>query len=105
MSQLDDAPSTQQTQPRAHRQRRPTSRYTPGTDALGKGKTKSSKQCGTIWVVHINFVNCLDVLFFMFEHYGLFGLFGFQLFVMVVLYLSFVSMDIINANLLCLWVP
>ena len=44
MSQLDDVPSTQQTQPRAHRQRRPTSRYTPGTNALGKGKTRSSKQ-------------------------------------------------------------
>ena len=44
MSQLDDAPSTQQTQPRAQRQLRPTSRYTPGMDALGKGKTRSSKQ-------------------------------------------------------------
>ena len=44
MSQLDDAPSTQQTQPRAQRQRRPTSRYNPGMDALGKGKTRSSKQ-------------------------------------------------------------
>ena len=41
----------------------------------------------------------------LFEHYGLFRLFKFRLFVMVVLYLSFVSMDIINANLLCLWVP
>ena len=44
MSQLQDAPSTQQTQPRAQRQRRPKKRYTPGTDALGKGKTRSSKQ-------------------------------------------------------------
>jgi len=44
MSQLQDAPSTQQTQPRVQRQRRPKKRYTPGTDALGKGKTRSSKQ-------------------------------------------------------------
>ena len=44
MSQLQDAPSTQQTQPRAQRQRRPKKRYTPGTDGLGKGKTRSSKQ-------------------------------------------------------------
>ena len=44
MSQLQNAPSTQQTQPRAQRQRRPKKRYTPGTDALGKGKTRSSKQ-------------------------------------------------------------
>ena len=43
--------------------------------------------------------------FFMFQHYGLFGLFGFQLFMIVVLYLSFVFMDIIVVNLLCLWVP
>ncbi|KAG2612635.1 uncharacterized protein LOC120703825 isoform X2 [Panicum virgatum] len=44
MSQLQDASSTQQTQPRVQRQRRPKKRYTPGTDALGKGKTRSSKQ-------------------------------------------------------------
>jgi len=44
MSQLQDAPSTQQTQPRAQRQRRPKKWYTPGMDALGKGKTRSSKQ-------------------------------------------------------------
>jgi len=63
MSQLQDAPSTQQTQPRAQRQRRPKKRYTPGTDALGKGKTRSSKQWGIIWVVHIYFMDCLFVLF------------------------------------------
>ena len=44
MSQLQDAPSTQHTQPRAQRQHRPKKQYTPGTDALGKGKTRSSKQ-------------------------------------------------------------
>jgi len=44
MSQLQDAPSTQQTQPRAQRQRRPREHYTPDTDALGKGKTRSSKE-------------------------------------------------------------
>ena len=47
----------------------------------------------------------LNLLFFMFEHYGLFGLFGFRLFMIIVLNLSFVSMDIIDVNLLCLWVP
>ena len=40
----------------------------------------------------------------LFEHYGLFRLFGFRLFMIIVLNLSFVSMDIIDVNLLCLWV-
>jgi hypothetical protein len=46
-----------------------------------------------------------DCAIFLFEHYGLFRLFGLQLFMIVVVYLSFVSMDIIDVNLLCLWVP
>ena len=43
-SQLVDAPSTQPTQPVRRRRRREPSRYTPGTDALGKGKGKARRQ-------------------------------------------------------------
>ena len=44
-SQMPDAPSTQTSQPRAHRRRRAPDQYTPGTDALGaKGKGKARKQ-------------------------------------------------------------
>ena len=42
-SQLQDAPSTQPTQPSGARRRRPPDPYTPGTSALdhkGKGKTR-----------------------------------------------------------------
>ena len=42
-SQLQDAPSTQPTQPSGARRRRPPDPYTPGTDTLGhkdKGKTR-----------------------------------------------------------------
>ena len=42
-SQLQDAPSTQPTQPPGTRRRRPSDPYTPGTSALGhkdKGKTR-----------------------------------------------------------------
>ena len=41
-SQLQDAPSTQPTQPSGTRRRCPPDPYTPGTDALGyKGKSKT----------------------------------------------------------------
>jgi len=44
-SQLQDAPSTQPTQPSGTRRRRPPDPYTPGTDALGhKGKGKTRRQ-------------------------------------------------------------
>jgi len=41
----------------------------------------------------------------LFEHYGLFRLLGFRFFMIMVLYLSFVFMDTIDVNLICLWVP
>ena len=45
LSQLQDAPSTQPTQPSGTRRRRPPDPYTPGTSALGhKGKSKTSRQ-------------------------------------------------------------
>ena len=40
----------------------------------------------------------------LFEHYGLFRLFGSRLFMIIVLNLSFVLMDIIDVNLLHLWI-
>ena len=44
-SQLQDAPSTQLTQPSGTRRRRPPNPYTSGTDALGhKGKGKTRRQ-------------------------------------------------------------
>ena len=44
-SQLQGAPSTQESQPPAQRARRPRDCYTPGTDALGrKGKGKTRRQ-------------------------------------------------------------
>ena len=44
-SQLQDAPSTQPTQPPGTRRRCPPDPYTPGTSALGhKGKGKSRRQ-------------------------------------------------------------
>ena len=44
-SQLQDAPSTQLTQPVGTRRRRPPDPFTPGTDALGhKGKGKTRRQ-------------------------------------------------------------
>ena len=44
-SLLQDAPSTQPTQPAGTRQRRPPGPFTPGTDALGhKGKGKTRRQ-------------------------------------------------------------
>ena len=44
-SQLQDAPSTQPTQPSGTRRRRPPDPYTPGTDALGnKGNGKTRRQ-------------------------------------------------------------
>jgi len=44
-SQLQDAPSTQPTQPSGTRRRRPPDPYTPGTSALGhKGKGKTRRQ-------------------------------------------------------------
>jgi hypothetical protein len=39
-SQLQGAPSTQPLQPRDRRRHRSPQRYTPGTDTLGKGKTR-----------------------------------------------------------------
>ena len=45
-----------------------------------------------------------DCAIFLFEQYGLFRLFGLRLFMIVVVYLSFISIDIIDVNLLCLWV-
>jgi hypothetical protein len=39
-SQLQGAPSTQPLQPQDRRRHRSPQRYTPGTDALGKGKTR-----------------------------------------------------------------
>ncbi|XP_020404845.1 uncharacterized protein [Zea mays] len=39
-SQLEGAPSTQPLQPQERRRHRSPQRYTPGTDALGKGKTR-----------------------------------------------------------------
>ena len=45
LSQLQDAPSTQPTQPSGTRRRRPPDPYTPGTSALGhKGKCKTRRQ-------------------------------------------------------------
>ena len=45
LSWLQDAPSTQPTQPSGTRRRRPPDPYTPGTDALGhKGKGKTRRQ-------------------------------------------------------------
>lgn len=43
-SQLQDAPLTQPSQTPGPRKRRPAKRFTPGTDALGKGKAKSRKK-------------------------------------------------------------
>jgi len=44
-SQLQGAPSTQESQPPAQRARRPRDCYIPGTDALGrKGKGKTRRQ-------------------------------------------------------------
>ena len=44
-SQLQDAPSTQPTQPPGTRRRHPPDPYTPGTSALGhKGKGKTRRQ-------------------------------------------------------------
>ena len=44
-SQLQNAPSTQPTQPTGTRRRRPLNPFTPGTDALGhKGKGKTRRQ-------------------------------------------------------------
>ena len=44
-SQLQDAPSTQPTQPSGTRRRHPPDPYTPGIDALGhKGKGKTRRQ-------------------------------------------------------------
>ena len=44
-SQLQDAPSTQPTQPLGTRRRRPPNPYTPGTSTLGhKGKGKTRRQ-------------------------------------------------------------
>jgi hypothetical protein len=47
VSQLEDAPFTQPSQQAARRQRHPGDPYTPGTDALGKGKGKARRQCVT----------------------------------------------------------
>ena len=44
LSQMHDAPSTQPTQSRSCRERKPRDVYTPSTDALGKGKARSKKQ-------------------------------------------------------------
>ena len=45
LSQLQDAPSTQPTQPSGTRRRRPPEPYTLGIDALGhKGKGKTRRQ-------------------------------------------------------------
>ena len=45
LSQLQDAPLTQPTQPTGTRRRRPLNPFTPGTDALGhKGKGKTRRQ-------------------------------------------------------------
>ena len=45
LSQLQDAPSIQPTQPSGTRRRRPPDPYTLGTDALGhKGKGKTRRQ-------------------------------------------------------------
>jgi hypothetical protein len=43
VSQLEDAPFTQPSQQAARRQRHPCDPYTPGTDALGKGKGKTMR--------------------------------------------------------------
>ena len=43
-SQLVDAPSTQPSQPPAHRRHRSPTCYTPGTDALGKGTGKTRRR-------------------------------------------------------------
>ena len=44
-SQLQDAPSTQPTQPSGTRRHRPPDHYTPGTSTLGhKGKGKTRRQ-------------------------------------------------------------
>ena len=51
----------------------------------------------------VGVVSCLHL--FLRRHYELFRLFGLWLFMIVVVYLSFVSIDIIGVNLLCLWVP
>jgi hypothetical protein len=42
--QLEDAPFTQPSQQAPRRQCRPCDPYTPGTDALGKGKGKTRRQ-------------------------------------------------------------
>ena len=49
LSQLEDAPSTQSTQPLSIRRHRPPDPYTPGTSALGHmGKGKTKRQCGFV---------------------------------------------------------
>jgi hypothetical protein len=44
VSRLEDAPFTQPSQQAARRQCRPRDPYTPGIDALGKGKGKIRRQ-------------------------------------------------------------
>ncbi|XP_039792909.1 uncharacterized protein LOC120658790 isoform X1 [Panicum virgatum] len=51
----------------------------------------------------VEVVSCWHL--FLYCYYGLFRLFGLWLFMIVIVYLSFVSIDIIDVNLLCLWVP
>ena len=46
-----------------------------------------------------------DCAIFYLNSMDYFELFGLWLFMIVVVYLSFVSIDIIDVNLLCLWVP
>jgi hypothetical protein len=59
VSQLEDALFTQPSQQAARRQSRPHDPYTPGTDALGKGKGKTRRQWGLVR-----------------GYYGLFSLYG-----------------------------
>ena len=51
----------------------------------------------------VGVVSCWHL--FLYCYYGLFRLFELWLFMIVVVYLSFVHIDIIDVNLLCLWVP
>ena len=60
--------------------------------------TYNVKEFGMVGVI-----SCLHLFFR--RHCGLFRLFGLWLFMIVVVYLSFVSINIIDVNLLCLWVP
>ena len=51
----------------------------------------------------VGVVSCWHL--FLYCYYGQFRLFVLWLFMIVVVYLSFVSIDIIDVHLLCLWVP